>query len=292
MATTVSAQATSASVDERIAAHVAELSPAEARVARFFGEHREEVAFLSAAEIAARLETSDATVVRAAQALGYDGLPQLKEELREALRSRATPALRLGRSLEELGDDPAAILEHSLAAHGALLEEARRTLRPDDFRKAVDLLGEAERIVVFGLGPNGLLAEYFALRLRRIGRDSFPLTGRGAALADQLLGLRRGDAMVALVYEAANVEAKTALAQARKRRVPVVLITDSLAMALAGLHRVALTARHGGRGLMTTNAIGLVVLEALLFGLAARDRGRSLDTLEQMNELRSRLVKD
>lgn len=288
----MSAQATAASLAERIAAHVAELSPAEARVARFFGEHREEAAFLSAAETASRLETSDATVVRAAQALGYDGLPQLKEELREALRSRATPALRLGRSLEELGDDPSAILEHSLAAHRQLLDEAHRTLRADDFRKAVDVLTEAGRIAAFGLGPNGMLAEYFALRLRRIGRDAVALTGRGAALADELLGLRRGDAMVALVYESVNTETRATLAHARKRRVPVVLLTDSLAFALAGQHKVALTARHGGKGLMTTNAIGLVVLEALLFGLAARDRARSLETLEQMNELRSQMVKD
>ncbi len=291
MGTTVNAQA-AATLVERIAANVGQLSPAEARVARFLDEHREEVAFLSAAEIAGRLETSDATVVRAAQALGYDGLPQLKEELREALRTRATPALRLGRSLEELGDDPAAILEHSIATHAQLLGEARRTLRPDDFRKAVDVLAEAERVVVFGLGPNGMLAEYFALRLRRIGRDSHAITGRGAALADELLGLRRGDAMVALVYESANPEARATLAQARKRRVPVILITDSLAFALAGQHKVALTARHGRGGSMTTNAIGLVVLEALLFGLAARDRARSLGALEQMNELRSQLVKD
>lgn len=288
----MSADTLVASVDERIAAHVGELSPAETRVARFFAEHGEEVAFLSAAEIAARLETSDATVVRAAQALGYDGLPQLKEELRDALRSRATPALRLGRSLEALGDDPAAILEHTLASQAQLVEDARRTLRPEDFRKAVDVLAEAERIVVFGLGPNGMLADHFVLRLRRIGRDAISISGRGAALADELLGVRRGDAMVALVYENANVESRATLAQARKCRVPVVLVTDSLALALAGQHKVALTARHGGKGVMTTNAIGLVVLEALLFGLAARDRGRSLDTLEQMNELRSQLAKE
>ena len=103
------------SLEERIAAARASLSPAEDRVATFFAQHREEVMFLSAVEIAARLDMSDATVIRAAQSLGYTGLPALKAELREALRTRATPTLRLGRSLEDLGDDPAAVLEHVLA---------------------------------------------------------------------------------------------------------------------------------------------------------------------------------
>src|SRR5260370_35309557 len=104
-----------ASQDERIAARRGDLSPAELRVVEYIAAEREEVAFLSAAEIARELATSDATVIRAAQALGYAGLPDLKAELQDALRSRATPVLRLGRSLEELGDDPAAILEHALA---------------------------------------------------------------------------------------------------------------------------------------------------------------------------------
>ncbi len=279
-------------LDERVAARGGDLSPAEERVARFFAEHREEAAFLSAAEVAARLEVSDATVVRAAQALGYDGLPQLKDELRAALRTRATPALRLGRRLEELGDDPAVILEHSLAAHVELVEEARRTLRADDFGRAIELLAGADRVAVFGLGPNGTLAEYLALRLRRIGRAAVALTGRGPGLADDLLGLRRGDVMVALVFERANVEATAALAQARKRRVPVVLLTDTLALALQGQYKVVLSARRGGSGSMQMAAVSLVVLETILFALAARDRARALEALEEMNELRSRMSGD
>src|SRR5712691_1202192 len=145
------------SLEERIAAARTALSPAEERVARFVAEHREEAVFLAAADIARRLETSDATVIRAVQTLGYSGLPALKGELQEALRPRATPTLRLGRSLEELGDDPDAILEHVLATELELIEAARQTLRPADFARAVELLARADRVVVQGVGPNASL---------------------------------------------------------------------------------------------------------------------------------------
>src|SRR5438876_6548993 len=102
MSTTV----TSALLDERVAAARGALSAAEERVVDFIARHREEVAFLSAAEIARELATSDATVIRAAQSLGYSGLPELKSELQNALRSRATPALRLGRSPGEQEHTP------------------------------------------------------------------------------------------------------------------------------------------------------------------------------------------
>src|SRR5207245_11730319 len=143
------------------------LTAAEERVLAFSARHRAELALLSAAGLAPELATSDATVIRAAQSLGYSGLPELKRELQNALRARPPPALRLGRSLEELGDDPAAILEHVLANERQLVEDAKVSLRPADFVRALDVIDDAQRVLVFGIGPNSAHAEYLAMRLVR-----------------------------------------------------------------------------------------------------------------------------
>src|SRR5215813_3334038 len=124
---------TGTSLVERVAARLDELSPTERRVASFLAEHPEEAAFVSAADVAAQLGTSDATVVRAVQSLGYSGLPELKRELVKALMSRATPALRLGRSMEQIGDSPSEALDYALGMQLDLIEDARRTLQPEAF---------------------------------------------------------------------------------------------------------------------------------------------------------------
>ncbi|HEX9269606.1 MAG TPA: MurR/RpiR family transcriptional regulator [Candidatus Limnocylindria bacterium] len=273
-------------LDERIAARWEHLPPAEQRVVDFIREHREEIVFLSAAEIARDLATSDATVIRAAQSLGYAGLPELKNELQGALRSRATPTLRLGRSLEELGDDPGAILEHILATERQLIEDARDTVRPADFARALALLDAADRILVFGIGPMGFLAGYFALRLGRLRRDARPLTGRGPALADALLGMRKGDVLVAITFERSNAETEAVLRRADALRLPVILLTDNLALALSGRFTVSLSARRAGTGMWHQSAITVVLLDALLLGLAARDRAAALAAAEELQDLR------
>ena len=275
-------------LDERIAA-ARDLSPAEERVAAFFAQHREEVVFLSAMEIAARLDTSDATVIRAAQSLGYGGLPALKTELREALRTRATPTLRLGRSLEDLGDDPTDVLEHVLATEMQLLHDARETLRAADFARALDLLMRADRVVVQGLGPNAPLAEYFVSRLRRMRRAGLSVGARGQALADALLDMRKGDVVIVLAYDRQNPETELILERAKDLRVPSILITDTLGLALAGQFTVALSARRAGGGMFHLSAITVVVLDALLFGLAGRDRAGALGAAEELQELRGRI---
>ncbi len=279
-----------AALDRRLDDRFADLSPTEQRVARFFGDHREEVGFVSAIEIAQQLGTSDATVVRTAQRLGYAGLPELKRELLEALRSRATPALRLGRRLEQVGDDPASILDHVLSWHVDLIEAARRTLRPDAFARAIEIIHDADRTLTFGIGPSASLAEYMTLKLARFGRQAAAITATGMSLADALLTMCRGDALVVMVYGRVNREVDVILERASDVGVPVILLTDTLALELSGRFDVALEAPRGQSGDLGSVISTMVVLEALLLGLAQRDRAPSLAALESLNDLRARIV--
>jgi len=291
VATAANATEAGASLDERIAAARPTLSPGEERVASFLAQHREEAVFLSAAEIARQLETSDATVIRAVQSLGYSGLPALKAELQDALRSRATPTLRLGRSIEDLGDEPSLVLEHVLATELQLLHDARETLRGADFARALKLIAGAQRVVIQGLGPNAPLGEYFAARLRRMRRPAVAVGARGQALADALIDMRRGDVVIVIAYDRSSPEAELTLERARELKLPSILITDTLGLALAGQFTVALSARRAGGGMFHLSAMTIVVLDALLFGLAGQDRAAALAAAEELQELRARIDK-
>ena len=284
------ADTTEALLIERVAARLAELSPTERRVASFLAEHPEEAAFISAADIAAQLSTSDATVVRTVQSLGYSGLPELKRELVTALKSRATPALRLGRSMEQIGDSPQAALEYAFAMQLELLEDARRTVRPEAFVRAVDLIRGAERTHVMGIGPTGSMARYLAMRLVRFGYPAGSITDTGLLLADGLLGIDNGDALVVLAYGQVLREVDVTLNRAQQVGAPVVLLTDTLGAALAERVTVTLSASRGAADMWSTITTTAVLMDALLFGIALADRPRSLATLEALNELRTQIT--
>lgn len=285
---TTNAPGGTARLDERLAARFSNLSPAEQRVALFFAERRDEVAFKSAAELAHAIGISDATVVRTARALGYTGLPELKQEVADEIRARLTPAARLGRSLEWIGDDPRAALDHMLALQIEFLEEARRSVRPDEFERAITLIGSAERILACGIGPLDPLAQYLVLRLTRFGRQAATVTSTGFRLADELITMRKGDVLVVLIYGHFVRETEVTLAHAKQVGIPVVLITDTLAMAVRPA--AALTAHCSRAGMLKTVAVALVLIEALLLGVAALDRPRALAAMQQVNDLRAPLI--
>src|SRR6516164_6482546 len=140
--------------EERVAHRLAQMSPAEQRVVRFFQANREEVLIASAAALAAKAATSDATVVRATKALGFTGLEELRRTLAIELRNSSSPVERLTRTLEEVGTNLFAAFEMTLDIHLRSLDSLRRSITPALFEEAVDGIARARRTVVFGLGPS------------------------------------------------------------------------------------------------------------------------------------------
>ncbi len=265
------------------------LAPAQRQVARFFTEHAARLGFYSAAEIAELLGTSDATVVRTAQSLGYRGLADLKRALRDDPGSDTaalTPEGRLAATLRR-GTDPAEVLEHVLDVHRAATDLARERLLAS-VPTAVALLGAAERIVLSGTGPSAAVAEYGAVLLGRIGRSTSTITATGLAAADQALTLRRGDALVLLAYTRLHPHAAVLLDTARRRDVPVVLLTDVLT-SLDDVDLV-LTCPRGVPGESSSHAVTVLLLDALAIALAAADRPRASTALRELNRLRAALT--
>ena len=269
----------------------ASLSPAARRIVRFITENRSLVLVSSAADLAARTGTSDASVIRAVQALGFDGLPDLKRVIATSLGSPdATAADAMRSTLAEAGAEPGRAVDLVIEAQREALEalaapEARATILA-----AVAALHPAQRILVFGIGPSASLAQYVALILGRSGRAARALCATGIELADQMLDLRAGDALLVLAYGRSYREVIAVFAEARRLALPVVLVTDSLERSLARHADVVVPARRGRARRVALHGATLVALEAIALGLAAAQGETAVATLERLNDLRAALA--
>jgi DNA-binding MurR/RpiR family transcriptional regulator len=275
---------------ERVAARADSLTATELRVARYFAEHPQEVAFASAEELGRATQTSDASVVRTAKALGFDGLPGLKRLLQAHLETLLTPANRLHNSLDAITDGPEGVLAATLAERIDLLTQAQRTVRADAFAEAVTLLAGARETLVCGMAGLSGVAEYFALRLTRIGRRARTGSDTGFRLADSLLPLGPDDIVIAIAHNRLMHEIDVALEHANRVGAGVILLTDSLGEMLRDRVSVVLSAPIGRPAMFSGQATTLAVLEALVLAVADVDRERSLAAITEMNRLREELT--
>jgi DNA-binding MurR/RpiR family transcriptional regulator len=271
---------------QRVAAAESSLSPTARRVIRFIDQNRVAVLASSAAELAANIGTSDATVIRAVQALGFEGLGDLRQALVASLDQRSTPADDMRRTLADVGESTDRAIDLVLEIQREALEVLQSGQARTQIAAAVSALHRAERITVFGIGPSAALAHYVSVLLGRTGRSAWTLDATGIALADQLLGLRSGDAMLVLAYTRPYREVAAVFAEARRLGLPIVLITDSLDSKLARFADVIVPARRGRAERVALHSATLVVLEALVLGLAASNRVGAMAALERLNELR------
>jgi len=121
---------------DTLLAKLKEMRPAEAAVVRRLLRNPRLVAELSLRELAARCQTSDATVMRACRAAGYDGFQDLKYHVLREYTSGTPPAVPSGGGA--YGTDLAASLEAA----------------EDTLDRAAGLLRGAQRVALTGVGAS------------------------------------------------------------------------------------------------------------------------------------------
>lgn len=252
---------------------------------KFIDENRQVVLASSAAALGTRIGTSDATVLRTIQTLGFASLAELKAAILKS-ETASTPADDMRRTLVDLEKTTGKALDSVLQAHREGLNVLQSATCRAQIAAAVHLLDGAERIAVFGIGPSSALATYVSILLGRTGRPSRTINATGSMLADQLLDLRAGDALLVLAYGRLYREVKTLFAEARALAVPTVLLTEADDMPLAKLADVCVAIPRGRPGQVALHGATLVGLEALILSLAAANPDAALASLDNLNRLR------
>jgi DNA-binding MurR/RpiR family transcriptional regulator len=274
-----------AGLDQMLRRANQQLGAAGLRVAKFIDENRQIVLASSAAALGARIGTSDATVLRTIQTLGFASLADLKNAILNG-KSVSTPADDMRRTLVDLDKATGAALDGILQAHADGLTILRSKKCRGQMADGVRVLDGAERIVVFGIGPSSALASYVSVLLARSGRRSRTISATGSMLADQLLDLGKGDALLILAYGRLYREVKAVFAEAKALRLPTVLVTEAEDTPLAKLADVCVAIPRGRPGQVALHGATLVGLEALVLSLAAAKPEAALNSLDNLDRLR------
>jgi DNA-binding MurR/RpiR family transcriptional regulator len=260
------------------------------RVLSFVADNRELVLACSAAELGARIGTSDATVVRTIQAAGFAGLGDLKRAILDSLGEPSTPADDMRRTLADLEKSTDAALDDVLQTHADGMKILASAACRAQIAAAVHMLDAARRIVVFGIGPSGALAAYISVLLSRCGRRSCSVSATGSMLADQFLDLQHGDALLVLAYNRIYKEVTAVFGEAKSLGLPTVLMTEANDTALAKMADAVIAIPRGRPGNVALHGATLVALEALALSLAAAKPDAALLSLDRLTALRKAIA--
>ena len=272
----------------RLQAKETEMPPAMLRVAHYLNRNKVAVLANSAAELASMIGTSDATVIRTVQALGFQGLADLRQSIAAGINF-STPLHQMRQTLEEVNGKGPIAADIVIDSHAESLGQMQTPEARAQIHKAVALLHGAGRIVIYAAGPSRPLAEYLRLLMVRHGQAAKAIGNGGIGLADEILDLSDQDKLLMLSYGKPYKEVLLVAAEAAIVGAPIVLVTDSPNTKLARSATAIVKARRGRTERVALHGATLIALEALVVGLAVANQSRTMHNLTRLGALRAAL---
>src|SRR5918912_1243430 len=262
---------TALTLSDEIRQRFDEFSRSQKDVGQYIVDHLEEAAFHTAEELARRANTSSSTVVRFAQALGFDGFPELQAAARDEYRRARDSGGGADLNGPPLFPIDQTEFEAALAADHANLAETARKVDRDEVEAAVDLLSRAERTLLCGTDQMAFFASYLRHLLMLLD-----LRAEVVASPSQegLARLGRIDERTLLVGFSAGRPhplVVRAMKLARNRRAATLAITDATLSEVARLARIRLYYSSNTPAFVRSHTALLALIQALAYGVYARD---------------------
>jgi DNA-binding MurR/RpiR family transcriptional regulator len=203
-------------------------------IAEFALDHPTDMALGTVAEVAQRAKVQPSAIVRFARALGYAGFTEMQQIFRSRLVASIAPSYR--ERIAGLRRDgrfrdtrsPRAVLGRFASEGMVSLEVLQDSTHDKDLTRAVRVLGAAHTIFVLGLGGSFPVAAHLTYVLRKLGRRVVLLDGLGSALGEQAACATPHDALIAISFKTYNPDTARLFPELVARKVPAVVITDSL----------------------------------------------------------------
>ncbi|TRW99379.1 MurR/RpiR family transcriptional regulator [Paracoccus sp. M683] len=274
---------------DRLRKRRASLSPSLLNVLDYIDGNRHAVLGKSALEIGFAAGTSDATVIRAIQTLGFQGLVDLKDTLEAWLGETDSPVEKLASTATEIGRNTDAAIDFVIADQSHAIQAMSTDRNRAAMAKAVGLLRGARRIGLFGMQASGILASYAARIFQRHGFPSYALNASGILLAEELLEMQSGDVLVMLAQSRAHRESQTVIAEAQRLSVPIIMLLGREDSVLCKDAAVVLIVPRAKRDQFALHAPALVTLEAMALALASVEPDRTLASLQRLVDLRGQI---
>ena len=143
---------------------------AEKKIADFLMKNPSGILPLSITELAEKCGGSEATIVRFAKRLGFDGYQQLKISLAQ---EENVPSIGADISKE---DDAATVFSKVCDDIYCSLEKTKKALSPKNLEKACQAILNAKDILLFGLGNSASVALDAAHKFFRLGLSAHAYT--------------------------------------------------------------------------------------------------------------------
>lgn len=262
------------------------LRTAEQRVADFILKHPEELIYLTVTELAERTNTSESTVVRLCQKIGYKGYQEFKIML---ARDLVEPDGAIYEQIEK-GDTLKEIKTKVFQANAQALADTMEVLGDDELERAVEAIRKSHKMQIYGIGGSAAIALDAYHKFLRLGFATTALSdGDMMAMSSALLG--KGDVALGISHTGSSRDVCDALQNARANGATTICVTHRSTSPITKFSDIKLFTAAKETAFssdsMSSRIAQLSIIDVLYVGIAFGDYDRSVEMIQRTREATS-----
>lgn len=272
------------SLIDKISDQAQSLTPSERRMVETVIESPTVAALGTAVELARSVGVHEATASRLAKKLGFDSYAAFRDALREEFIATRETATRFEKTMATSSSDT--ILGKLAQDEAHALGRIEDFIRPEQIAETARLLMQARRILIYGYGNAEVLALMMVKRFRRFGKEALQLAPDPRALAEQMLGLGEGDAILSFAFRRPPRGYVALVETAREAGATTIIISGQSGALLAPRPDHLLAApRSGDPDAFQTLTVPMTVCNAIVIAAGLTAKEESLKKLERLGQL-------
>ena len=207
-----------------ICAVMSSLSPSEKAIASYILDHPSDVTMMTVRELAGETGTSPASVSRFARTLDYRSYSDMRMALGISI-SRTTGEEKATGGKVTL-DDVEGSIKYVLSHKVKELAETTSLVDPDDFATVVNLLHNADLVLIAAVGNTISIGANAAFKLSQVGvRACCPMSTE--AMASAATNLKEDDALLVISTSGYSKRLVNIFDFAEDSNTPIIMITDN-----------------------------------------------------------------
>jgi DNA-binding MurR/RpiR family transcriptional regulator len=263
------------------------MSKSQQKLADFVLQNLPEVAMMSSADLAGSLDVSEATVVRFAQILGFEGYPDLRQQLQTEFLRQYRSSDRVAVMINEKPGTPgplSTIVTETVRHLQQLLQNVTDTQVEEAARRIV----KSRRVFVFGEGAPASLTVLADFWLSRLGCQVVRVNQTGRRFFDYIFQAGQGDLGVVFAFRRPSPEALALLEHLANEGGESILITDLVSSRMHPLASQVFLVQRGPMEAFRPLGAPLAVVDALILSVMRLRGDDAVEHLRRLDNLRQR----
>lgn len=259
------------------------LTNSQRTVANFILENPLEVNFLTVDQLARKVGTSSATIMRLAFSLGYTGYSEFQKDLQLNLRSQAAPKTRFEANLVDRQETSlwTSVIDHHLKN----IQHTLDIISNETLEEVVRTLTESNKIYLTSVRSGLPVIQHLFHGLNRILGNCKMLPADNIEWVDEIINLEKGDLLIAVSYPRYSNRLMSLLEQAKKRGAFVISITDSYTSPLVKHSNIILPCTSNSLSFHNSIVPSIVVSDYIISAVAKKYPTKTKERLEKLNKV-------